>query len=71
MGAHLGMCKFIPSLSYTPENIRCDSRASLLVHTFASPCLVHERKAKFATLGSILNYWIQDFVHTLNVKLWV
>jgi hypothetical protein len=38
------------AFSYTPENMRCDSRGSLLAHTFASPCLGREPKAKVATL---------------------
>jgi len=39
------------TLSYTPENMRCESRASLLAHTLASPCFGHEPKARVATLG--------------------
>jgi len=27
------------AFSYTPRNMKCESRASLLTHTFASPCL--------------------------------
>jgi hypothetical protein len=30
VGAHLGVWGFIPSLSYTPESMRCDSLVSLL-----------------------------------------
>jgi hypothetical protein len=37
------------TLSYTPKSIKCDSRASLLACTFASPCLGHEPKARVAT----------------------
>jgi hypothetical protein len=37
-------------LSYTPGSIKCDSRVSLLDHTFASPCLGCEPKAKVATI---------------------
>jgi hypothetical protein len=37
-------------LSYTPKSMRCDSQASLLAHTLASPCLGHEPKAKVATI---------------------
>jgi hypothetical protein len=29
--------------SYTPESMKCDSRASLSAHTFASPCLGHAK----------------------------
>jgi len=31
-----------------PMSMRCDSRASLLAHTFASPCLGHEPKIRVA-----------------------
>jgi len=39
------------TLSYTPKSMRCESRTSLLAHTFASPCLGREPKARVATLG--------------------
>jgi hypothetical protein len=29
--------------------MKCDSRASFLAHTFASPCFGHEPKVKVAT----------------------
>jgi hypothetical protein len=37
------------TLSYTPMSMKCDSRASLLAHTFASPCLGCKPKAKVMT----------------------
>jgi hypothetical protein len=37
------------TLSYTPMNMRCDSWASLLTCTLASPCFGHEPKARVAT----------------------
>jgi hypothetical protein len=37
------------TLSYTPENMRCDFRASLLAYTLASPCLGCKPKARVAT----------------------
>jgi hypothetical protein len=37
-------------LSYVLGSMRCDSWASLLARTFASPCLGHEPKARVATL---------------------
>ncbi len=49
MGAHLGMCGFIPSFSYTPESIKCDSWISFSVHIFASPCFDREPNARVAT----------------------
>jgi hypothetical protein len=49
VGAHLGVCEFIPSLSYTPRSMKCDSRASLLPHTFVSLCLGRKPKARVTT----------------------
>jgi len=44
---HLGEWRFIPSHSLTlPNNMKCDSRASLLANTFASPCFGHKPKAR-------------------------
>jgi hypothetical protein len=37
------------TFSDTPENMKCDSPTSLLVCTFASPCLGCKPKAKIAT----------------------
>jgi hypothetical protein len=37
------------TLSYTHMSMKCDSWASLLACTFASPCLGYEPKAKVAT----------------------
>ncbi len=37
------------TLSYILVNMKCDSRASLSAHTFASICLSHEPKAKVVT----------------------
>ncbi len=50
MGVHLGVWVFIPLHSYTFESMRCDSHASLLAHTFASPCLGRKPKARIATI---------------------
>jgi len=49
MVAHLGVCEHSLTLSYTPGNMKCDSRASLLAHTFASPSFGREPKAKVVT----------------------
>ncbi len=38
------------TLSCTPESIKCDSRASLLARTFASPCFSREPKARVVTI---------------------
>jgi hypothetical protein len=37
IGVHLGVCDFIPSLSYILGSMKCDSWVSLLICTFASP----------------------------------
>jgi hypothetical protein len=34
------------TFSYTLENIKCDSQASLLAHTFVNPCFGRKFKAK-------------------------
>jgi len=44
------------TLSHTPKNMECDSWASLLACTFASPCLGHEPKARVATNDQDLIY---------------
>ncbi len=53
---HLGVWRFIPSNSPTLphshilKNMKFDSWASLLAHTFASPCLGHKPKARVVTI---------------------
>jgi hypothetical protein len=37
------------TLSYTPGNMKCDSQASFLACTFASPCLGHKPKVRVVT----------------------
>jgi len=37
------------TFSYTPGSMKCDSQASLLACTLASPYLGHEPKARVAT----------------------
>jgi hypothetical protein len=53
VGAHLGVWGFIlshsPTLFHTPGSMKCDSWASLLAHTFASPCFGREPKVRIAT----------------------
>ncbi len=39
------------TLSYTLESMKCDSQASFLARTLASPYLGHEPKAKVATFS--------------------
>jgi hypothetical protein len=50
-GSPLGSVKVHSlTLSYLLGSMRSDSRASLLSHTFASPCLGYEPKARVTTL---------------------
>ncbi len=45
--------------SHTPGSMKCDSQASLLARTFASPCLSREPKVRVATIvTSLLNYFM-------------
>jgi len=44
VGAHLGVCGFILTLSYTPGSMKWDSWASLLTCSFASLTLVTRLK---------------------------
>jgi len=43
------------SFPHTLRNMKCDSWASLLASTLASPCFGHEPKAKVATLDGRAN----------------
>jgi hypothetical protein len=52
--ARLGIVGSFPHTSYTPKNMKCDSWASLLAHTFASPCIGRESKFK-VTIENIYN----------------
>jgi hypothetical protein len=38
------------TLSYIPGNMKCDSQASTLAYTFASPCLGYEPKVRIVTM---------------------
>jgi hypothetical protein len=54
-GSSLGNVEFHSlTLSYAPKSMKCDSQASLLAHTFASPCLGREPKVKVVTLLVII-----------------
>jgi hypothetical protein len=50
MGIHLGVWGFILAFSYTPESMKCESQASFLAHTFASPCLGHKPNVRVMTI---------------------
>jgi hypothetical protein len=55
VGVHLGVWRFIPSLSYTPKSMKCDSWASVLASTFVGPCFDRKPKDKVATIN-VSNY---------------
>jgi hypothetical protein len=65
VGAHLGVWRFIPSqsptLSHTLGSMECDSRASFLARTFASPCFDCEPKIRVMTF----------FHHQAHCQLWI
>jgi len=48
------------TLSYIPRNMKCDSWASLLAQTFASPFLGCKPKARVATRIVTRLWWIND-----------
>ncbi len=50
MGAHLGMWSSFSHTFHTPGSMKCDSWASFLACTFASPCLGCEPKARVMIL---------------------
>jgi len=56
------------TLFYTFESMRCNSRASLLAYTFASPCLCHEPKAR---VGTIMLKKVQLVWTTINLHPFV
>jgi len=63
-GSSLGSVRVLSlTFSYTPRSMKCDSRASFLAHTFASPCLGREPKARLRTLklifGGILSMMLE------------
>jgi len=55
-GSSLGSVKVHSfTLSYTPGSMKCDSWASHLAHTFASPCFGCEPKVRVTTHKPSLN----------------
>jgi hypothetical protein len=61
VGVHLGVWRFNPhTLPYSqpPGSMKCDSRASLLAHTFISPCFGCKPKVKVATFTHCNHYSI-------------
>jgi hypothetical protein len=48
----------------TIGSMKCDSRASLLAHTLASPCLGHEPKARVATHNFTIIHHDYEFMHS-------
>jgi hypothetical protein len=57
------------TLSYTPRNMKCDLRASLLACTFASPCLGRKPKVK-VVIGIIQESPIITSKSQNNSRLW-
>jgi hypothetical protein len=55
MWAHLGVCGFIPSLSYILRSMKCDFWASFLAPTFSSPWFGHKPKAGYDILNNGFN----------------
>ncbi len=52
VGVHLGVWRFNShTLPYSqpPESMKCDSRASFLARTYASPCFGREPKVRVTT----------------------
>jgi hypothetical protein len=64
MGVHLGVWRFIPSHSFALPGAWCDSWASLLACTLASPCLGCKPKVRVATP----NVWVFNFRHWKSTK---
>jgi len=58
-GSSLGSVKVHSlTLSHTPRSMKCDSRTSLMAHTFASPCFGREPKARVATMVTTKHFSI-------------
>ncbi len=58
--------------SYTHGSMKCDSWASVLVRTFASPCFGHECKAKVATHAMVNKPWKQghmSIIYNMSLKV--
>jgi hypothetical protein len=56
------------TLSYILGSMKCDSRASLLAHTFVSPCLGREPKVRVMTLTmEILNLEVHATIKALPI----
>jgi Fe-S cluster assembly ATPase SufC len=60
MRAHLGVGVIFLHFQ-PPGSMKCYSRASLLVHTLASPCLSREPKARVATQWVVNFRWYKVF----------
>jgi len=51
------------ALSHTVENMKCDSQASLLAHTFTRPCLDRKPKVKVTTLVTLVKNRKRQWSH--------
>jgi hypothetical protein len=56
VGTHLDVWVYSFTLSYTLENVKCDSQVSFSVRTFASPCFGRKSKFKVMTIKNIEVY---------------
>jgi hypothetical protein len=56
------------TLSYTSGSMKCDSWASLLDHTFASPCFGRKPKARVVTFGDAPPSSLKDSNASLKMK---
>jgi hypothetical protein len=57
------------TLSYTPGSMKCDSWASHLAHTFASPCLGHEPKVRVATTTMVCHVYNPTYCKVMTIAI--
>jgi hypothetical protein len=57
------------TLSFTPENMRCDSQASLLACNLVSPCFGREPKVRVVTLRVILEFFLYCLLFMTRVHI--
>jgi len=55
--------------SFTPERMKCDSWASFLAHTFASPCFDHEPRVRVVILILIFEFFFAIIINTNKLLL--
>jgi hypothetical protein len=62
--AHLGVWGFIP------ESMRCDSRASFLACTLASPCFGHGPKARVTIRRIFVGPWLFNYEKSFAIAIY-